>query len=128
MIMQAPSARWRITAYNKVLTTLFKDGKHTYKLHGVEFYFSKVVVNSGDNHIRRWSPMVDIIIGGAILPVQNNPQDHHNPRRQAPKKRVIKDRRKAKHDRRINVRNGVVVSLSKYPERRRGKDRRKSLA
>jgi hypothetical protein len=59
--------------------------------------------------------------------VQNNPQDRHNPRRQAPKKRVIKDRRKAKHDRRINVRNGVVVSLSKYPERRRGKDRRKSL-
>ena len=71
--------------------------------------------------------MVDIIIGGAILPVQNNLQNRDNQRRQAPKKKVIKDRRKAKQDRRVNVRNGVVVSLSKYPERRRGKDRRKSM-
>jgi hypothetical protein len=72
--------------------------------------------------------MVDIIIGGAILPVQNNPRSRDNPRRQAPKKKMIKERRKAKQDRRVNNRNGVVVSLSKYPERRRGKDRRKPLA
>ena len=69
--------------------------------------------------------MVDIIIGGAISPVQNDLNNHGNPHRQAPKKKVIKNRRKAKTDRRTNVRNGVIVSLSKYPERRRGQDRRK---
>jgi hypothetical protein len=71
--------------------------------------------------------MVDIIIGGAILPVQNNLPNRDNPRRQAPKKKRQKDRRKAKQDRRANNRHGVVVSLSKYPERRCGKDRRKPL-
>lgn len=69
--------------------------------------------------------MVDIIIGGAVSPVRNNMQQNGNQRRQAPKKKVIKDRRKAKQDRRAGVRNGVVVNLSKYPERRRGPDRRK---
>ena len=72
--------------------------------------------------------MVDIIIGGAISPVHNDLNNNRgNPRRPAPKKKVIKNRRKAKADRRTNVRNGVVVSLSKYPERRRGQDRRKKV-
>lgn len=71
--------------------------------------------------------MVNIIIGGAIAPVQNETNHRGNPQRQAPKKKVIKNRRKAKTDRRTNVRNGVIVSLSKYPERRRGKDRRKKV-
>jgi hypothetical protein len=69
--------------------------------------------------------MVDIMIGGAISPVHNDLNNRDNPRRQAPKKKVVKNRRKAKKDRRTNVRNGVIVSLSKYPERRRGRDRRK---
>lgn len=69
--------------------------------------------------------MVDIIIGGAVSPVRNNLEQRENPRRQAPKKKVIKNRRKAKQDRRAGIRNGVVVSLSKYPERHRGPDRRK---
>ncbi|MGD9366312.1 MAG: hypothetical protein PVH87_11480 [Desulfobacteraceae bacterium] len=70
--------------------------------------------------------MVDIVIGGAIVPVQNNQKKRDNSRRQALKKKVIKDRRKAKHDRRKSVRSGVVVTLSKYPERRKGTDRRKA--
>jgi hypothetical protein len=69
--------------------------------------------------------MVDIIIGGAVSPVRNDLNNRGNPRRQAPKKKVIKNRRKSKADRRASVRNGVIVSLSKYPERRRGQDRRK---
>ena len=69
--------------------------------------------------------MVDIIIGGAISPVRNDLSNRDNSRRQAPKKKMIKNRRKAKADRRTNVRNGVIVSLSKYPKRRCGQDRRK---
>ena len=69
--------------------------------------------------------MVDIIIGGAVLPVQNNPKQRDNPRRQAPKKKkAFKDRRKAKTDRRSSVRSGVVVTLSNRCERRKQPDRR----
>lgn len=71
--------------------------------------------------------MVDIVIGGAIVPVQNNQKKRDNSRRQALKKKVVKDRRKAKTDRRKTVRIGVVVTLSIYPERRKGTDRRKAL-
>lgn len=71
--------------------------------------------------------MVDIIIGGAISPVQNDLSNRGNPRRPAPKKKPNKNRRKSKADRRTNVRNGVVVSLSTYPERRRGQDRREKV-
>ena len=69
--------------------------------------------------------MVNIMIGGAIPPVQNNQKERDNSRRQAPKKKVTRDRRKTKMDRRKAVRSGVVVTLSKYPDRRRGTDRRK---
>ncbi len=69
--------------------------------------------------------MVDIMIGGAIPPVQNNLENRDNSRRQAQKKKETKDRRKAKTDRRKSTRCGVVVTLSKYPDRRRGPDRRK---
>lgn len=72
--------------------------------------------------------MVDIMIGGAILPVQNNLEKRNKSRRQAPKKKVMKDRRKAKEDRRKHARSGVVVTLSKYPNRRCGTDRRNSTA
>lgn len=69
--------------------------------------------------------MVDILIAGAIAPVKNDLNNRDNPRRPSPRKKVIKNRRKARADRRTNVRNGVIVTLSKYPERRRGGDRRK---
>ena len=69
--------------------------------------------------------MINIKIGGAIPPVQNNQKKRDNSRRQALKKKVTRDRRKAKTDRRKTVRSGVVVTLSKYPDRRRGADRRK---
>ena len=71
--------------------------------------------------------MVNIRIGGAIPPVQNNQKKRDKSRRQALKKKVANDRRKAKSDRRINDRSGVVVTLSKYPDRRRRSDRRKSM-
>ncbi len=69
--------------------------------------------------------MINIRIGGAIPPVQNNQKERDNSRRQALKKKVTKDRRKAKTDRRKAARSGVVVTLSKYPDRRSGTDRRK---
>ena len=78
--------------------------------------------------------MVDITIG-AIPPVQNKRDREKDPRRQAPNKKIAKDRRKNKQDRRRSVRNGVVVTLSKegnryvdYPERRKQTDRRKRNA
>ncbi len=71
--------------------------------------------------------MINIKIGGAIPPVQNNQKKRDNSRRQALKKKVTRDRRKAKLDRRKTARSGVVVTLSKYPDRRRGADRRKRL-
>ena len=71
--------------------------------------------------------MINIKIGGAIPPVQNNQKKRDNSRRQALKKKVTRDRRKAKTDRRKTARSGVVVTLSKYPDRRRGADRRKRL-
>ncbi len=70
--------------------------------------------------------MVDITVG-AIPPVQNNPKKRENPRRSKPKKKVIKEKRKEKSDRRHGTRSGVVVTLSKYPERRQGSDRRKPM-
>jgi len=79
--------------------------------------------------------MINIRIGGAIPPVQNNQKKRDNnqkkrdhSRRQAPKKKVATDRRKAKTDRRKTARSGVVVTLSKYPDRRCSADRRKRLA
>jgi hypothetical protein len=88
-------------------------------------HFSKVNGKNDDINDRRWSLMVDIMIGGAIPPVQNNLENRDNSRRQAQKKKGTKDRRKAKVDRRKSSRCGVVVTLSKYPDRRRGPDRRK---
>ena len=67
--------------------------------------------------------MVDIIVG-AIPPVLNNQSKREKPRRPVPKKKVVKEKRKNRVDRRRAVRSGVVVSLSKYPERRKRKDRR----
>jgi hypothetical protein len=88
-------------------------------------YFAKVTGRNDDINDRRWTPMVDIMIGGAIPPVQNNLKNRDNSRRQAQKKKETKDRRKARVDRRKSSRCGVVVTLSKYPDRRRGPDRRK---
>ena len=70
--------------------------------------------------------MVDIVFGAAIPPVQNNANKRDNPRRQAPLKKIRKERRKNRQDRRQDARSGVTVSLSKYPERRVGPDRRKA--
>lgn len=68
--------------------------------------------------------MVDIIVG-AIPAVHNNQSKKDKQRRPIPKKKVVKEKRKNRADRRQSVRSGVVVSLSKYPERRKQKDRRK---
>ncbi len=70
--------------------------------------------------------MVDITVG-AIPPVQNNQSKRENPRRSKPKKKVIKEKRKNRSDRRQDVRSGVVVTLSKYPDRRKNADRRKRM-
>ena len=40
---------------------------------------------------------------------------------------MIKERRKNKEDRRQEIRSGVTVTLSKYPDRRRKTDRRKAM-
>jgi hypothetical protein len=76
--------------------------------------------------------MVDINIG-AVPPVQNNQSKGQDSRRQNPKKKLTKDRRKNKQDRRNSVRSGVKVTLSEagekfvgYKERRKQPDRRKS--
>jgi hypothetical protein len=69
--------------------------------------------------------MVDIIVG-AIPPVLNNQNKRENPFRSSPKKKATKGKRKSEQDRRKDVRSGVVVTLSKYPERRKGTDRRKN--
>jgi hypothetical protein len=68
--------------------------------------------------------MVDIIVG-AIPPVLNNQNKRENPFRSSSKKKATKEKRKNKQDRRKGTRSGVVVTLSKYPERRKGSDRRK---
>jgi HEAT repeat protein len=70
--------------------------------------------------------MVDIVFGAAIPPVQNNANKRDNPRRQAPSKKLLKERRKNRQDRREDIRSGVTVTLSKYPERRVVPDRRKA--
>ena len=69
--------------------------------------------------------MVDIHIG-VIPPVQNHPNNRENSHRQAYKKKTPLERRKKKTDRRRSVRNGVIVTLSNYPDRRKRPDRRKS--
>lgn len=40
-------------------------------------------------------------------------------------RKLRKDRRKRKEDRRSSVRDGVIVNISTMPNRRRGPDRRK---
>lgn len=72
--------------------------------------------------------MVDIVIGAAIPPLQNNPERRDRRQKRAPQQKTIKDRRKNKEDRRLEIRSGVTVTLSQYPERRRGRDRRKTTA
>lgn len=68
--------------------------------------------------------MVDIVIG-AIPPVLNNQNKQENPTRSPQKKKSQKEKRKSAADRRKDARSGVVVTLSKYPDRRKGGDRRK---
>ena len=69
--------------------------------------------------------MVNIVIG-AIPPVLNNQNKQENPTRSPQKKKSSKEKRKRAVDRRKEVRSGVVVTLSKYPDRRKGGDRRKN--
>jgi hypothetical protein len=68
--------------------------------------------------------MVDIIVG-AIPPVLNNQNKRENPPRSSYGKKSPKEKRHNRHDRRKDGRNGVVVTLSKYRDRRSGVDRRK---
>ena len=70
--------------------------------------------------------MMDIVVG-AIAPVQDNQRNKDKKRRSAPKdQKMIKERRKNKVDRRRGVRDGVVVTLSTQPNRRKNPDRRKN--
>lgn len=69
--------------------------------------------------------MVDIIVG-LIPPVQNNQSNSDQERRSLPKKKIIREKRKNKADRRLSVREGIVVTLSTQIERRKTPDRRES--
>jgi hypothetical protein len=65
---------------------------------------------------------VDIVIGGTP-PVKMDPSKEHATPHAG--KKVRRDRRKTKQDRRRSVREGIFVSLSVKNERRSGFDRRK---
>ncbi len=70
--------------------------------------------------------MIDVLIG-VIPSVRKNQSNRDNPRRQAHKQNVAASRRKKKTDRRRGNRNGVVVTLSKYSDRRKRPDRGKTV-
>jgi len=63
--------------------------------------------------------MVDIAIGAAIPPVHNHPNKRDNQRRKAPQKKLFKERREYRADRRQCIRNAVTITLSNYPDRRK---------
>jgi hypothetical protein len=68
---------------------------------------------------------LDIVVGGASS-VKNDVSDGVGAGIGGTgKKRVIKDRRKNRQDRRRSVREGIFVSLSVEGERRLSRDRRK---
>ena len=69
--------------------------------------------------------MVDITVG-IIPPVQNNQSNSDKERRSLPKKKIIREKRKNKADRRLSVREGIVVTLSSQVERRSKPDRRET--
>jgi hypothetical protein len=62
---------------------------------------------------------------GMITPVQNSQKQRDGKRGALSPKRIVKDKRKNRSDRRQSVRNGIVVTLSDLMERRRDPDRRK---
>jgi len=66
---------------------------------------------------------VDIVIEGAPPVKLEKSTEHTLPN---PGKKVLRDRRKNKRDRRRSVREGIFVSLSVKRERRSGVDRRKN--
>jgi len=67
---------------------------------------------------------MEIVIGG-IPPVQKEPSKENVPF-PAGKKVVRRDRRKNRHDRRKNVRDGIFVSFSGRDDRRVQRDRRRA--
>lgn len=69
--------------------------------------------------------MVDIMVG-VVTPLQNNQSRNGGGQPQTFEKKRAKERRKNKMDRRQGVRDGVWVTLSDSPERRRRPDRRKT--
>ena len=70
--------------------------------------------------------MVDIVVG-AIPPAHNNQSNSDNKRRQADKKKA-REKRQNKNDRRREVRDGVIVTLSTKKDRRSLQDRRKPVS
>jgi len=66
---------------------------------------------------------MDIIIGGTPPVKMDSSKEHTTPHAG---KKVLRDRRKHKQDRRRSVREGIFVSLSVKNERRSGVDRRKT--
>jgi hypothetical protein len=68
---------------------------------------------------------MDELLVGMIAPVQNYQKQRDGKRGPLSPKRIVKEKRKNRLDRRQSVRSGVVVTLSDPKERRRGDDRRK---
>jgi hypothetical protein len=66
---------------------------------------------------------MDIVIGGTPPVKLEKSKEHTLPN---PGKKVLRDRRKNKQDRRRSVREGIFVSLSVKGERRSKGDRRKN--
>ena len=66
---------------------------------------------------------MDITIGGTPPVKMDSSEEHTTPHTG---KKVLRDRRKNKQDRRRSVREGIFVSLSVKNERRSGVDRRKT--
>lgn len=69
--------------------------------------------------------MEDIFVG-AIPPTLNSQNKRENTLRPSRKRKSLKEKRRSKRDRRKDARSGVVVTLTKYPDRRSGVDRRKN--
>ena len=67
-----------------------------------------------------------------IIPVRNEAVNSsyrvegHPERRKTVSRKLKRDRRKQKKDRRISIRDGVIVSLSFKNNRRKGTDRRRT--
>lgn len=65
---------------------------------------------------------MNVVVGEPAIIRMNPPQEDHLTLDQ---RRLLKDRRKGRQDRRRSVRDGVYVTLSTKRDRRQGADRRR---